>query len=915
MVSLLFVGVSVLSSIAVATAHTAVASVCDGVSPHLSFGLGYGTAAKCQAAGGCWEDAGCYFPKVNGYEFQKNALQSSSRSTKGNLTLISPSGALGPDYTHLNLNIEQETNTRMHIKIFPDEDRWEVPESVFPRPTAAADNDVRSDMNVFIPKNPPFELIVNRGKQPIFILSKMLIYQDQYMQVVLALPKGVRSTYGFGESTRTQQALQVNTSRTLWATDYGACNFDSSLYGSHPFYIQVMEDGTAHGVFLLNSNAMEATLFNDPSMGDSIAIQTNGGVFDFYVFSGPTPKEVLQQYFDVIGKPALVPYWSLGFHNCRWGYESVDYVSEVVANYSAAGIPLETQWMDIDYMNKYLDFTTDPVDFPLDKMKAFVEGLHANGQHFVPIVDPGIYAGPIDNVADYPALADGLEKNVFIMDYTGETPVLGQVWPGATYYPDWFAANITEYWTGQHVDFHNLVSFDGIWIDMNEVSNFCNAKGDAQVCKLDADSTCPDGCCLACSVVDPNNKHDFAPYTPHVAQGAMAAKTIAMSATHAGGVKEFDAHSLYGLMESIETRKAVITATGGKRPFVLSRSTFASSGHHVAHWTGDNAATWADLSASIITMNNLALFGLSMTGADICGFAHDTNEELCARWIEVGAFSPFSRDHTEIDSISQELYRWDTVAEASRKALSKRYQLLPHLYTLMYEASAQGITVMNGMWVNYPTDATAFTVDGQYMWGNTLLFTPVLVEGATTVKGYFPKGTWYSLFDENAAAIQSTNDAGTWAEFDTPLTETNIHIRAGSVIPMQDAAMTVAAASVTPFTLFVALDDHQRASGTIYRDDLGANATYTRFAYSKIAVARNTITSSYVSSSDKDASTISVGLGKIVVRGLAPSSASCTARSGTTSLPASYNKDTDRLTIDASAAKVSPYDFTIQFHC
>jgi alpha-glucosidase (family GH31 glycosyl hydrolase) len=217
-----------------------------------------------------------------------------------------------------------------------------------------------------------------------------------------------------------------------------------------------------------------------------------------------------------------------------------------------------------------------------------------------------------------------------------------------------------------------------------------------------------------------------------------------LSALHAGNVLEYNAHNMYGLMESIATREA-LESIRRERPFVLSRSTFLSSGTHTAHWTGDNAATWDDLRASIITMNSLSMFGISVSGADICGFGGDSNEELCGRWAQVGAFSTFMRNHNTLGAAPQEFYRWDSVADIARTVINMRYSLLPELYTLLYLAERDGITVHNALWTHFPEDAvtTSGETDAQYMWADRLLFTPVVSEGATSVKGYFPKGIWW----------------------------------------------------------------------------------------------------------------------------------------------------------------------------
>merc|ERR1712000_699023 len=562
----------------------------------------------------------------------------------------------------------------------------------------------------------------------------------------------------------------------------------------------------------LNSNGMDIRL-ND----DSLTFSVIGGVVDLYVFSGSTPAAVSAQYTSVVGRPVMMPYWSLGFHNCKYGYTSVYQVEEVVANYSAAGIPLDTQWMDIDYMEAYRDFTTDPANFPLDEVRKFVDGLHDDGMKFVPIIDPGImvYAG-------YDAYETGLKEGVFVKDITGEGFYLGQVWPGPTYFPDFLHPSAQDYWTAQLQNFYDMVPVDGLWIDMNEVSNFCNSDGRGQVCANSAPEGCPAAgasqtdCCLVCSTVDGSNSLDFPPYDINNVGGILSVKTMAMSAMHYGNVSVYNAHNLYGLTEQIATASA-LASIREQRPFIVTRSSFLSSGRHTAKWTGDNAATWDDLKASIVGVMDFSLFGVPMVGADICGFLGDTTEELCARWIEVGAFYPFSRDHNTLGAAPQELYLWESAADASRTYLSMRYQLLPFFYTLLHDAHSTGALMTRALWANFPSDNNAADIDRQFMLGDAIMISPVLDEGSTEVDAYFPAGLWYDLSTRSLA--YDTTAAGAFHSIYTPLTSTNVHVLGGNIIPMQQSAMTTKAARATPFTLLAALDVGGEASGHLFYDD------------------------------------------------------------------------------------------------
>eukprot|EP00878_Enallax_costatus_P026511 GHUV01028453.1.p1 GENE.GHUV01028453.1~~GHUV01028453.1.p1 ORF type:complete len:274 (+),score=72.90 GHUV01028453.1:394-1215(+) len=211
----------------------------------------------------------------------------------------------------------------------------------------------------------------------------------------------------------------------------------------------------------------------------SITYRVIGGVLDFYFFTGPGPEAVVQQYQDVIGKPAMPPLWALGFHQCRWGYKTLADVKDVVQRYKSANLPLEVMWADIDYMDRYRDFTFDPQRFKQQELKGYVDSLHAAGQRWVPITDCGIPHAPDDS-----AFISGMKADVFIKDVTG-APYLGQVWPGATHYPDFLSVNKTWPWWKQELqDMWNKVPYDGMWIDMNEASNFC----DGEICRLPADA-------------------------------------------------------------------------------------------------------------------------------------------------------------------------------------------------------------------------------------------------------------------------------------------------------------------------------------------------------------------------------------------------------------------------------------------
>ena len=190
-------------------------------------------------------------------------------------------------------------------------------------------------------------------------------------------------------------------------------------------------------------------------------------------------------------------------------------------------------------------------------------------------------------------------------------------------------------------------------------------------------------------------------------------------------------------------------------------------------------------------------------------------DQLCARWIEVGAFYPFSRDHSTIDAPPHELYRYSSVTTAAKNALGLRYAILPYLYTTLYHTHATGAMFARPLFANFPADPSTHSVQAQFMLGDGILVTPVLDQGSTSVTGYFPSGYWYSLFDDSV--VKSVGQSVTLA---TPLESINVHVLGGVIVPMQTAGLTTTASRQNPFSLTVPLSASvSTASGSLYLDD------------------------------------------------------------------------------------------------
>eukprot|EP00117_Sycon_ciliatum_P004616 scpid29377/ scgid3594/ Lysosomal alpha-glucosidase; Acid maltase len=755
------------------------------------------TEGDCLARGCCWDgsspargggilgEPACYYPAYYGYRVSTvtnipgipNAFQMVLNNNRTRYPSPYPEAI-----DELRVEVYQETDNRLRIKIVDNKaDRYEVPLPLYKRGTSSP---VTRKYTVSTSSAGwAFSISVRRSDTTTELFNTSLgalIYSNQFLQISSALPS--KYVYGLGEHVG-DLLHSVNWTRvTLFARDAFPDDTSWNLYGVQPMYMCVEPDGRTHGVLFRNSNAMDIILSPTPA----ITYRTTGGVLDFYIFLGPTADNVVQQYTELVGRPFFPPYWALGFHLCRWGYETSAHTMEVVERMRAAKMPYDTQWTDIDYMQNHLDFTIDPDRFA--GLPQLVENLHQHQQHYVMIVDPGIA-----NISSYKYYTQGLEQDVFIKDHTGQ-PIVGKVWPGTTVFVDFTKPSSQDYWTGALQDFYNLVPYDGVWIDMNEPSNFVPGS--------------VNGC--------PPSSYNTPPYVPAVLDNELYFKTLCMTAQQQASI-HYDVHSLYGHTEAVATMSAA-RSIRGKRSLVISRSTYSGSGNHTGHWLGDNDSTWPDMAESIPGILDFSIFGIPLIGADICGFRDNATEQLCQRWMQLGSFYPFSRNHNIIGTLAQDpaAPRFsEAFRNSTRSALTMRYRLLPYLYTLFFFASSTGSSVARPLFFEYPTDVNTLGIDRQFLWGSDLLISPVLEKNATKVSAYFPASTtWYDI-----RTGESITGDGTMKTLDAPMDIIPLHVRAGAVLPTQAPNVTTNTSRQNPFGVIVGVGDGGKAFGHLYLDD------------------------------------------------------------------------------------------------
>jgi alpha-glucosidase len=491
---------------------------------------------------------------------------------------------------------------------------------------------------------------------------------------------------------------------------------------------------------------------------------------NYYFIYGSNIRQILNQYTHITGRIHMPPIWALGFHQSRWSYYPDTEVLNLAQTFREKKIPIDVIHLDIHFMDAYKIFTWHPDRFPnpaqtLGKLKAM-------NIHTTVIVDPGIKVEK-----GYKAFEEGVKQNFFIK-YPDGQDYTAQVWPGWCHFPD-FTKPVVRKWWGDNFAPMIKDGVEGFWTDMNEIASWGGG------------------------------------YTPSLVQldwdGRFASYRKAKNA--------------YGMQMSRSTYEGTRNLMNGKRPFTLTRASYAGAQRYTAIWTGDNVSTDAHMMLGCRLVNSLGLSGMAYAGVDVGGFIGTATPALFARWITIGAFTPFFRVHKASNENQSEPWSYgETVENISRNYISLRYRLLPYLYSAFAEASKTGIPVNLTLVIDNTADEKCwyYAYQQQFMFGPSIMVAPVESTKEIT-KVYLPEGEWYDFFNGQKY------DGKQEIMIDCPLDKLPVFAKGGSIIPMMTDVQSTSEKSSD--TLLVHIYFGSKGSVFNYYEDDGHTYAYETESY------------------------------------------------------------------------------------
>jgi len=503
-------------------------------------------------------------------------------------------------------------------------------------------------------------------------------------------------------------------------------------------------------------NAPKGYLDLDSQQENSLRYEAISGRKTYQVMAGDSWQDLVGQYTKLTGRQPLIPRWALGNFSSRFGYHSQAETVSTVAEFIAAGIPVDAVILDLYWFGKTVKGTMGNLAFQPDAFpdpKKMIADFRKQGIRTVLITEPFVLTSSDrwQEAVDNEVLCLDIQGKPYTYDfYFGHTGLIDLFKPGAR---DWF-------W--QH--YQRLVQDYG-------VSGWWGDLGEPEVHPSDL--------------------------------------------LHATGTAD-ELHNIYGHYWAKMIYDGYQQVFPEQRPFILMRAGYAGSQHYgLIPWSGDVSRSWGGLQSQPSIALQMGMQGLAYMHSDLGGFAGDNvDDELYLRWMQYGVFQPVYRPHAQESVPSEPVFRTPRTRELAKEAILLRYQLLPYNYTLAFENHQEGTPLMRPLFFEEDKKAL-LTDDKTYLWGPHLLISPVVQPGLTAQEVYFPSGAnWYDFYTDQQM-IGGAAQVVPLREASIPT-----YVRGGSFIPMARPLRNTDSYDLQQFDLHYYYDPSvPESKDQLYHDD------------------------------------------------------------------------------------------------
>lgn len=534
-----------------------------------------------------------------------------------------------------------------------------------------------------------------------------------------------------------------------------------SMYTSIPFYMGI-HSRMLYGLFYHNTHK---TFFNfGLSTPGFASITADGGDADYFFIHDSSMAKIIEHYTSLTGRMPLPPKWSIGYHQSRCSYYPQSQVELIAETFRRKQLPIDCIVLDADYLQDYEPFRINKMRFP--DMAGLAGKLRSMNIEITASVNPGIKRD-----SSYFAHIDGLKKDVFVK-YADGSLYTAEIAPSLNNFVDFTQPKARAWWI-DNMKFLADAGIHGYWNDMNEPA-------------------------VGGSYLPDNLVFDF--------DGRKATA--------------LEAKNVYGFQMARSSFESAVKYGKGRRPFVLTRSGFAGVQRYAAVWTGDNTAKDEYLLGGTLLNTQMGLSGVPFVGDDIGGYIGPASRELFTRWMQVGMFAPFARNHKEAYAHANEPWSFGEETEAISKAFMEfRYRMMPYLYSAFYDASKTGMPIVRSLCMDAPFDEKVYhnLYQYQFMCGPSLMVVPVSSSGKAK-SYYLPRGRWYDLFTDKIFEGETEYTA------QVPLHQIPLFVKASSFLLLQS---TVQSTREKPSdTLFVHVYYGTESNRYMYYEDDGETMAY-----------------------------------------------------------------------------------------